>query len=69
MSRKEWRIYAHKCFDKLWKSGRMSRNQAYQWLAAKLNMSRRDAHISRFGKELCELTAYYSLLKYVGEDK
>lgn len=30
---------AHKIFDKLWQSGRMTRKQAYQWLQGALGLS------------------------------
>lgn len=38
---------AHAAFDHLWKSGRMSKGQAYLWMERVLGVSKRNAHISR----------------------
>ncbi len=37
------RQLAHQVFDALWKSGQMSRVEAYAWLSQQLNVS--EAHI------------------------
>jgi len=47
-----WR--AHKSFDTCWKSGRMSRNEAYEELQEVLGLKPKDAHIGRLSKEQCE---------------
>ncbi len=48
------RGHAHIAFDKLWKSGHMSRSQAYAWLAHELGMSRKRAHIENFDVAQCK---------------
>lgn len=53
---RELRIKAHKSFDRLWKDGHMSRNQAYKWLAERHETSRRKAHIGLFDNAQCEQT-------------
>lgn len=47
------RAIAHDTFDVLWKSGRMSRTQAYAALARHLRLSKDDCHIKRFGVDQC----------------
>ncbi len=47
------RIEAHEAFDRLWKSGRMKRKQAYAWLSAAMGMPSEQAHISRFDVAQC----------------
>ena len=39
------KMAAHAAFDPLWKSGRMSRTQAYAWLREQLGLAERDCHI------------------------
>lgn len=48
------RIRAHDAFDRLWKSGRMTRNQAYVWLRRRMNLTFAEGHIGRFDAEQCE---------------
>lgn len=48
------RILAHRAFDQLWKSGIFSRDQAYQWIADRLGLTRKQAHIALFSDYLCE---------------
>jgi ssDNA-binding Zn-finger/Zn-ribbon topoisomerase 1 len=50
---KKLRMEAHKLFDKFWKSGAMTRGQAYQWLQKFMEMSEQEAHIGNFGAEEC----------------
>ena len=45
---------AHAQFDKLWKSKKMKRNEAYSWLANKMNLKKEDTHIALFEIEQCE---------------
>ena len=47
------RIEAHKAFDWMWKSGLMSKRQAYKWMQAKLGLSEEQAHIAKFGEYMC----------------
>jgi hypothetical protein len=44
---------AHIAFDRLWKSGHMTRSQAYAWLAYRMGMSKEQAHIANFSVEQC----------------
>ena len=39
---------AHAVFNQLWKSGLMSKRQAYLWLQAKLDLPECEAHIAKF---------------------
>ena len=50
------RIQAHDVFDPIWKTGRLTRTEAYAWLAAELRIDREKCHISMFGTELCRQT-------------
>lgn len=47
------RIQAHKAFDWLWKSGLMSKQQAYIWMQAKLGLDSQQAHIAKFSEYMC----------------
>ena len=44
------RIQAHKAFDWMWKSGRMTKWQAYKWMQGKLYLSDEQAHIAMFSE-------------------
>lgn len=44
---------AHDAFDPLWRSGQMSRHDAYAWLARALGMSPANCHIGMFDVDLC----------------
>lgn len=58
-----WKQEAHAVFDRLWKTKRMTRNEAYKWLAAVLMIKPSRAHISKLSQAQCaklvELTKYY----------
>jgi hypothetical protein len=45
--------HAHQAFDPLWKSRRISRAQAYQWLAEQLGIDPKDCHIGMFDVPTC----------------
>ncbi len=47
------RSRAHSCFDPLWKQGKMSRKEAYAWLANELQIANHDCHISWFEADTC----------------
>lgn len=49
----EARAQAHIAFDRLWKSGTMTRAAAYQWLASTLNLPTKICHIGWMGEKLC----------------
>ncbi|WP_163836830.1 zinc-finger-containing protein [Spartinivicinus ruber] len=44
---------AHVYFDKIWQKGHASREMAYHWLAAKMQISREECHIGLFDVEQC----------------
>jgi len=48
---RDWRIKAHAFFDPLWKSGKMTRQQAYEWLKEKLGQ---EIHIGEADIETCK---------------
>lgn len=45
---------AHKQFDPLWRSGLMSRKEAYKWLADMLGIPLEDCHIGLFDVRVCQ---------------
>lgn len=47
------RIQAHKAFDWMWKSGLMTKWQAYKWMQGKLALSDKQAHIAKFSEYMC----------------
>lgn len=47
------KMEAHAAFDPFWKRGRMTRKDAYGWLATKLGISARECHIGMFDEEQC----------------
>jgi len=48
------RMNAHKCFDKLWKSKKYSRSEAYEYLASAMGISTDKCHIGMFNSSQCE---------------
>lgn len=50
---KLWRMRAHIEFDRLWKSGEMSRNKAYCVMRELMGMTEDEAHIAKFNSEQC----------------
>lgn len=44
---------AHKNFDPLWKSGKMTRREAYKWLASNMGISEEECHIGMFSEAQC----------------
>lgn len=45
---------AHDAFDEIWKSGWVSRQQAYEWLGRRMKLPPEMTHISLMGAEQCE---------------
>lgn len=45
---------AHLAFDKLWKGGKMSRRNAYAWLAKALDINPLHCHIGMFDVDQCK---------------
>jgi len=50
---KRARIEAHEAFDRLWKSRKMSRTQAYSWMQKAMDLPKDEVHIGRFTREQC----------------
>jgi len=48
------KMAAHAAFDPKWKTGRLTRSQAYIWLAEKLNIPEEHCHIGMFDKTMCQ---------------
>lgn len=51
---REARKNCKKPFEALWRSGQMSRTEAYNWLAAELNIPVGECHFGWFDIEMCE---------------
>jgi len=51
---KKARISVHEAFDELWKSGEMSRGDAYTWMQEAMELEEDEAHIGMFTKSQCE---------------
>jgi len=51
---RHWKMRAHAAFDPLWKSGRMTRVRAYDWMARRLEIPKEKAHIGKFDVEQCQ---------------
>ena len=52
-SLREARRKAHESFDQLWKTGIMSRKEAYRWLSQAMSLSKTESHIALFNIEQC----------------
>ena len=48
------RIQAHRAFDRLWRSGLMSKREAYQWMQTEFGLHKDQAHIAQFGAYMCD---------------
>lgn len=48
------RIKAHRHFDILWKTGFLSRSEAYNWLSKTLNISKDVCHMKLLNYEQCK---------------
>jgi hypothetical protein len=51
---RELRKQCHRKFDVIWKSGKMKRKEAYNWLCQVMKVSRQDGHIALFRDEQCK---------------
>ena len=45
---------AHAKFDRIWKSGLMTRAQAYKWLQWSMGMSEQQAHMEQMNAQQCK---------------
>lgn len=67
---------AHRQFDPIWKSGLMSRKEAYRWLADMLHIPCDECHIGMFDIKMCQKVIAIckkqnnpTINKYKGEEK
>ena len=51
---RNWKMKAHAVFDPIWKSGKMTRRETYEYLAEKLNISVDKCHIGMFDVDNCK---------------
>lgn len=51
---RKYKSNAHRCFDPIWKEGKMTRGEAYEWLSLKLGIMKVDCHIGMFDVEMCK---------------
>ncbi len=51
---REWKKRAHAMFDPIWKSRKMSRGAAYQWLAQQMGKTPSETHIGMFSVSECK---------------
>lgn len=56
-----WKMRAHSAFDLLWKCRHMRRQQAYAWLAEKLDIPTEQCHIGMFDVDMCQKVIDVSL--------
>ena len=47
-------ISAHRAFDRLWRSGLMTKKEAYQWMQTEFGLHEEQAHIAQFGAYMCD---------------
>lgn len=41
-------------FDRLWRSGLMTKKEAYQWMQTEFGLHEEQAHIAQFGAYMCD---------------
>jgi hypothetical protein len=56
---RELKKEAHHWFDQIWKSGKMSRSEAYDWLSKQLDIPVKYTHIGMFDEALCKNARTY----------
>lgn len=52
-SLRQWKMMAHAHFDPMFKTGKMTRTEAYAWLAQRMGLHKGDCHIGMFNEEQC----------------
>ena len=48
------RTEAHRVFDPMWRSRKMTRRQAYDWLSKKIGLKIDECHVGMFDVKMCE---------------
>ena len=51
-----WKGAAHAAFDPMWKSRKMTRRRAYQWLSGQIGILEDETHIGMFDADMCKRT-------------
>ena len=59
-STRQARMQAHEIFDQLWKSGMLTRKDAYKKLSLFLGIPRKETHIAEFNWEQCQKTLQFA---------
>ena len=49
------RQQVHHMFDPLWKNGSRTRNEAYAWLAERMNLPKEKTHVAMFSESQCKM--------------
>lgn len=57
---------AHAAFDPIWKSGILTRQQAYGWLSREMSLPREKCHIGMFNLEQCQKVVFICATKSPG---
>ncbi len=60
---RQWRVKAHKVFDKLWTTNLMTRKDAYDFMHEAFALNSEDAHIAKFDSKQCAYLCAISKLK------
>lgn len=62
INKKERRAQAHFFFDSIWRSGLMSRSDAYKWLSYRLGIKTEECHFSVMKGSLITLSIHECVL-------
>lgn len=63
------RMKAHGAFDRFWKSGKMTRRQAYKWLARSMGIPKERCHMQMFSEGDCQEVVRLCSLKAFHEEE
>lgn len=58
-STSSFRHKLHLVFDPIWQSGIMTRNEAYEWLAGEMGLTRETCHFGMFDENQCNRAMYF----------
>ena len=47
-------LFELRAFDRLWRSGLMTKKEAYQWMQTEFGLHEEQAHIAQFGAYMCD---------------
>jgi hypothetical protein len=60
------KMAAHALFDPIWRTGQMTRGDAYKMLAEKLGIEQKDCHIGMFDVDMCNRVINVCREKVIG---